>query len=67
MPGDDFDLGMSRTRLRQLLGLLILLISLALLLWGLWPMGTEVRTLPVQPVDLSLPTPVGWLLAAWSI
>jgi len=57
---------MSITRLRRLLGLLILLISLALLIWGMWPFGKAVQTLPVLPSDMQLPTPGGFLpLIAW--
>jgi hypothetical protein len=37
--------------------LLILSISLALLLWGFWPMRREKLVTPIQPSDLTLPTP----------
>ena len=42
---------------RLLLALLVLTISLALLLWGFWPMRREKLVTPVQPSDLTLPTP----------
>jgi len=48
-------------RARRFLGLLILLISLAFLLWGLWPLDNAIRTVPLE--DLQLPTPVGSLPA----
>ena len=47
---------MSR-KIRILLGLLILLLSISLLIWGLLPARHEIRTLPISPSDLQLPTP----------
>jgi hypothetical protein len=44
-------------RIRILLGILILAISISLLIWGFAPMRREVRTQPVSPADLQLPTP----------
>jgi hypothetical protein len=44
-------------RLRILLGIIILLISIALLIWGLLPVRREVRTQPISPTELLLPTP----------
>ena len=58
---------MSFTRARRLIGLLILLVSLALLCWGLWPFGHLVQTVPLRPTDMQLPPPDGLLpaLAGW--
>ena len=52
-------------KLRLLLAILILTISLALLVWGLWPNLVETRVVPVGPSQMQLPTPVsyymGWM------
>lgn len=45
-------------RLRILLGLLILILSLTLLVWGFMPLGRTIRTQPVSPLDMQLPTPI---------
>lgn len=47
---------------RLIFGLAILAISLLLLLWGLWPAPAELRTVPVFPADMQLPTPQSGLL-----
>jgi hypothetical protein len=44
-------------RLRILLGVLLLLLSCGLLLWGFWPAARERHILPVNPSEMSLPTP----------
>ncbi|HXF86697.1 MAG TPA: hypothetical protein VNK49_15045 [Anaerolineales bacterium] len=44
-------------RLRVLLGVLILIISLALLIWGFMPLARETRIQTIPPADLQLPTP----------
>lgn len=44
-------------RLRILLGLLILILSLTLLIWGFMPLDRIRRTSPIPPADLQLPTP----------
>ncbi len=51
-------------KLRLLLAILILTISLALLLWGLWPNLVETRILPVDPGQMQLPTPVSFYLGS---
>jgi hypothetical protein len=43
--------------LRIVLGVIILLVSIALLLWGLLPARREIRTQPISPTELQLPTP----------
>jgi hypothetical protein len=52
---------MRSTKTRRVVGLLILLISLALLIWGIWPIASEVRIVPVAPSEMQLPTPASWL------
>ena len=49
-------------RLRIVLGIIILILSLSLLIWGLLPMRREVRTQPISPTDLQLPTPISFLV-----
>jgi hypothetical protein len=48
-------------KLRVLLTLLLLALSLGLLLWGLLPQGTEFTVIPLGPEGLQIPTPTGWL------
>ena len=49
-----------RRPIRVVLGLLILMISMALLVWGLWPSRREIRTQPISPTELQLPTPASF-------
>lgn len=44
-------------RLRILVGVLILALSITLLIWGFVPLDRITRTEPVPPSDLQLPTP----------
>jgi len=48
-------------RVRILIGMLILILSIILLLWGFLPARHEIRTQPVSPTDLQLPTPASFL------
>ena len=50
---------MDKAKIRRILGIIILLVSLVILLWGLWPLANEVRTVPVAPGDMQLPE--SWL------
>ena len=45
-------------RLRIILGVLILVLSIALLIWGFMPLDRITRTQPIVPSDLQLPTPI---------
>lgn len=47
-------------RIRVVVGIAILIVSIALLVWGLLPARREVRTQPIPPVELQLPTPVSF-------
>ena len=49
-------------RARIFVGLLILILSLVLLIWGLLPVRREVRTQPISPTELRLPTPSSFLI-----
>jgi len=57
--------------LRFLIAFLILTVSLALLLWGFWPTRRETRVTPIQPSDMTLPTPSSFFLdpepGLWSL
>jgi hypothetical protein len=44
-------------RARIVIGIFILAASLTLLVWSLAPMRREIRTQPIAPSDLQLPTP----------
>jgi hypothetical protein len=50
---------MSR-RVRIILGILILVISLSLLVWGFLPARRETRIQPIPPAELQLPTPASF-------
>lgn len=52
---------MSR-RIRILLGIVVLVISLALLVWGFAPTSRETRTQSISPTQLQLPTPSSLLV-----
>jgi hypothetical protein len=50
-----------------MIGIVIILLSLAMLIWGLLPPAIETQILPIYPSDLQLPQPAGlhwvdWLL-----
>jgi hypothetical protein len=45
-------------RVRIILGMIILIFSIILLLWGFLPARHEIRSQPISPTDLQLPTPV---------
>jgi hypothetical protein len=57
----SYNTPMSFTRTRRLIGLLILLLSLAILCWGLWPSGKLTQTVPLAPSDMQLPAPDSFL------
>ena len=40
------------------LGIVIVILSIALLAWGFLPARREIRTQPIPPAELQLPTPV---------
>ena len=41
----------------MVVGIIILALSIVLLIWGLLPARREIRTQPISPTDLHLPTP----------
>jgi len=45
-------------RFRVALGIVIVIISMALLIWGFLPVRREIRTQPISPTELQLPTPL---------
>jgi len=44
-------------RIRIIIGVIIFAVSVALLIWGYKPLGSEIRTQPIAPSELQLPTP----------
>ena len=48
-------------RYRRLIGLIILLVSLTILIWGIWPFGEMTRNLLIPPANMQLPTPTSLL------
>jgi hypothetical protein len=49
---------------RLFLAILILILSITLLVWGLWPTLVETRIVPVEPGQMQLPTPVSFYMKA---
>ncbi|HSB02340.1 MAG TPA: hypothetical protein VLE49_16940 [Anaerolineales bacterium] len=47
---------------RIILGMIILILSCALLIWGLLPARRETRSQPISPTELQLPTPSSFLV-----
>lgn len=52
---------------RLTLALILLVLSLAVLAWGLWPSVRELRILRVQPSEITLPTPSSFVLPALQV
>lgn len=61
-----YNYDMARRRTRRILGIIILLLSLALLIWGFWPLAQVTRLIPVPQSDMQLPTPQS-LWWAWAL
>jgi hypothetical protein len=53
-------------KLRIFLGLLILIVSVTLLVWSLWPADYVTRVQPVEPAQMQLPTPSSFVPGLWS-
>ena len=51
---------MSR-RVRIIIGIIVLTVSITLLIWGFKPLGREIRIQPISPSELQLPTPSSFL------
>jgi len=47
-------------RLRIALALILLILSLGLLAWGVWPAARERHILPITPSEMTLPTPASF-------
>jgi hypothetical protein len=60
IPG-GYNNGMTK-KIRLFLAILVLTISLALLVWGLWPNLMETRIVPVDPSQMQLPTPASYYI-----
>lgn len=48
-------------RVRIVLGIVILSVSIALLIWAYKPLDREVRTQPLDSSEMQLPTPISLL------
>ncbi|MBT3337536.1 MAG: hypothetical protein HN855_11585 [Anaerolineae bacterium] len=48
-------------KIRLILAVLLLLLSLSLLIWASLPILVESRVLPIPPADLQLPTPSAFI------
>ncbi len=44
-------------KVRMIVAVIILALSLSLLAWGLWPESHVRRELPIAPTQMTLPTP----------
>lgn len=49
-------------KMRIVVGVLIFVMSIAVLVWGLKPLGKITHTQTISPEDLQLPTPVSLLI-----
>jgi uncharacterized membrane protein len=58
---------MSTRKIRLILALVVLAVSLALLIWGFWPLLRESQVMLIPPSELQLPTPTGFLFACLTI
>lgn len=47
---------------RMIFGMILLILSCALLIWGLLPARRETRIQPISPTELQLPTPTSFLV-----
>ena len=47
-------------RIRIILGMIILILSMILLVWGFLPARRETRTQPISPTELQLPVPTSF-------
>lgn len=52
-------------KLRIILGIVLLVLSVAVLAWGFWPNAHVRRTLTVPPSEMTLPTPSSFVLPAY--
>jgi len=48
-------------RIRIVLGIVILSVSIGLLIWAYKPLDREVRTQPLDSTEMQLPTPISLL------
>lgn len=53
-------------KLRIVIGIVLLVLSCALLVWGVWPVARVRHILPISPTEMQLPTPSS-SLPGWEI
>jgi TRAP-type C4-dicarboxylate transport system permease small subunit len=58
---------MNPRKWRRIVGMIILLVSLAILIWGIWPYADLTRSTPIQPAQMQLPTPESFLWLAVNV
>jgi len=58
---------MNPRRWRRIIGMIILLVSVAILIWGIWPYTDLTRSAPIQPAQMQLPTPESFLWIALNV
>jgi hypothetical protein len=51
-------------KLRIALGILLLVLSCAVLVWGVWPAARVRHVLPISPTEMQLPTPSSFTIGA---
>jgi hypothetical protein len=44
-------------KIRLVIAILILMVSLTMLVWGYWPAAREARTQPISSSEMQLPVP----------
>src|ERR1700690_3837191 len=55
---EDYNFRMRKLRLA--LAFILLILSLGLLAWGVWPAARERHILPISPSEMTLPTPASF-------
>ncbi|HET6597829.1 MAG TPA: hypothetical protein VFG81_19540 [Anaerolineales bacterium] len=53
-------------RFQVALGIVIVILSILLLTWGFWPARHEIRTQPISPTELQIPTPASFQISTFS-
>lgn len=56
-----------RIRLRLTLAVIFTVVSLSLLVWGLWPHDRTVRRQFIQPTEMQLPAPGSFVPFTWLV
>jgi hypothetical protein len=57
---EGYNYRMKFRKYRRFLALIILLLSISILLWSLWPLDDAVQSIIISPEDMQMPTPEGF-------